>query len=81
MDEKHPKRYSRLVGLQKNYICPPNATGMMTGTKWACQSPDGSITLEYEDGSTETRAASVEIASFEDYFTIVAYVQAGREKD
>ena len=69
------KRYSKLVGGQKNYLCPPNATGMMTGTKYAYQSSDGSITLVYEDDTTATRPATQEIAAFPDYFSIVAYVQ------
>ena len=77
--ERNMKRYSRLVGGQKNYYCPPKATGMMTGTQFAYQSRDGSITLLYEDGSMETRDATVEITDFQDYFAIVAYVQAGRK--
>ena len=52
METKH---FAKLRGDKVNYLVPPKVQGMITGCKWAMQARDGTVTLCYEDDTTESR--------------------------
>jgi hypothetical protein len=74
------KHFSKLRGDKVNYLVPAHVQCMITACQWATQARDGTVTLLYVDGTTESRKCERDICKeFDGFLPVVGYVQAGRQ--
>lgn len=73
------KHYRDLESGMVNFMVLPSIEIALTGVKWAKQRKDGQITLEYTDGTLESRPCKLDInQDFASAMGVIDYVQAGR---
>jgi len=81
MASEAPESFRKLRGKYVIAVYPPNLEIALWGVARACQDKKGIITLNYTDGSAETRQSTDTITNkdaFPHFVSIVSYVQAGR---
>lgn len=65
---------------QAVFMSYPNIQRMMCGVHYAQQDRDGLITVVYEDGTSESRAADFKVED-KSVMDIVSFVQKSRKED
>ena len=77
--EWNTKHFSRLRGEMCNWLVPPRIQSMMTAVSRAQQTRDGTITLHYEDGTTESVKSERDmVREFDGFMALVGWVQSQR---